>query len=431
MASSSRRSFFGIQQEITYQLGSNEQNAKSQNNLWLIMLCICVVAFVIQTEIAQQVQTQLHFDKPYFILWIAHSCYIIVLPFQFAFNISLDSYLKKLLSIGNELRTKVRASNHHLFLIDEEGFENQEEIDNDRPEPMFRELSLFSIYHTLLLPQHWLAVTYILKISLIFALFLCLPAYFWYIAVNLTSMANLTAIYNTGCFFAYLFSILILGEPVKGIKILAVALSIAGVALMSYWDVKHEGNDSATDKALVGENGSTSADLKNLFPHISVIGNIIACLAAAFSGLYEIIYKKYASPEIPSILFVNTVTGLIGICTFLFLWIPIPLLHLTGIEPFELPDLKTFGYILLIALSGIAFNASFMLVIAITSPLFASVGIMLTIPIVAVVDLLITRIPLKGSTIIGSLGILISFGLLTRANIQDNMVTKENNDDIE
>lgn len=210
-------------------------------------------------------------------------------------------------------------------------------------------------------------------------------------------MANLTAIYNTSCFFAYAFSIALLGERVVIPKVAAVIFCIAGVSIISLW--KSSGGDSMNFSYL-----SSST--------IPFLGNVVATLGAASYGFYEVFYKKYASPPTASALFANTITGLIGFATLLFLWVPLPLLHLTGIEIFSLPSPRTFAYILLIASMGVFFNASFMCVIAMTSPVFAAVAIMLTIPAVAIVDVFVTGRGVPASTIVGSGLILVGFVLL-------------------
>ena len=64
---------------------------------------------------------------------------------------------------------------------------------------------------------------------------------------------------------------------------------------------------------------------------------------------------------LPFGLYPNMLTSAIGICTLLFLWIPIPVLDAMELELFELPqNLLTYGVILGIAFSGSVFNAGFM-----------------------------------------------------------------------
>ncbi|CAG8559496.1 7309_t:CDS:2 [Acaulospora morrowiae] len=352
---------------------------KKNNTIGLRILLICISSFVVQTELAQYVQKKKQYHKPYFILWVAHSIWIIVLPLQFAFRPHLREYIQEFLSIGGELFNTVKPSYHPVHI----DFEDADDIP--------------SIINYL---RHDPVVSYLLKISAFYASCVCLVGYSWYIAVNLTTTAKLTTIYNTSCFWTYVFSIILLGELVKMVKIGAVCLSIAGVIIMSFFNDDQKISQPDDDIAIFYDSIFTSGDL-------------IAFSGAVLYGLCEVLYKKYVSPPRPSILFSNTITGLIGTFTLLFLWIPIPILHWIGVEEFELPDLFTFSYIILIALAGVVFNASFMLVIAFTSPIFAAIGIMLTIPLVAVVDVLVTGNPLGTSVLAGSICIFLAFLLLS------------------
>ncbi|CAJ0751649.1 9951_t:CDS:2, partial [Entrophospora sp. SA101] len=132
--------------------------------------------------------------------------------------------------------------------------------------------------------------------------------YIWYIAVAFTTTAKLTAIFNTSCFWAYVFSILLLGDSLQKEKILAVFLSIMGVAIMTFWDISQDDNPSA-DKNSKFDNNDEDRSLINM-------GDFIALVGALAYGLNEVIYKKYASPSTPSCLFSNTITALIGVFTF-------------------------------------------------------------------------------------------------------------------
>src|SRR6202012_2616374 len=58
----------------------------------------------------------------------------------------------------------------------------------------------------------------------------------WYIAVSLTTPSDLTAIYNCSAFFAYVFSVPILKEPLRLDKSVAVIIAIVGVLVVAYGD---------------------------------------------------------------------------------------------------------------------------------------------------------------------------------------------------
>ncbi|CAG8797137.1 576_t:CDS:2, partial [Dentiscutata erythropus] len=306
------------------------------------------------SELAQAIQTGKKFHKPYFLF-----SWVIMIPLQFAFQPNFKAYIAEFIRTGNELVSKVNP----IYQINYVDMEDEEDGVTQ---------------HRFISVPHKFILAYLFKISFFLAVMVCAVGYAWYVAVNYTTMANLTAIYNTSCFWAYAFSVLLLGESMKIEKVCSVFLSIAGVIIMSLYQ---------TDSTLGYDIGGDAVGGNGIFH----TGDLIALIGAASYGLYEVLYKKYGSPPTPSILFSNTLTGLIGVFSLIFLWVPIPILHYTGIEKFSFPDMKTFGYILLMAFSGVVFNASFMIVIALTSPIFAAIGILLTIPAVAFVDSLVIK----------------------------------------
>lgn len=138
-------------------------------------------------------------------------------------------------------------------------------------------------------------------------------------------------------------------------------------------------------------------------PRAPLIGDLLTLVASLLYAAYQVAYKAYAAlpndPEVaaddmysplavspdepaddldvgpdaaiwshvhiidplPFGLHPNLLTLGIGICTLLVFWVPIPVLHILGIEPFELPHRGiTYAAIGGIALSGAIFNAGFM-----------------------------------------------------------------------
>ncbi|KAI9303457.1 hypothetical protein BJ944DRAFT_204354 [Cunninghamella echinulata] len=343
-----------------------------------IMLIICIISFVLQTELAQFVQKTSSYQKPYFILYIGHVCYIAMIPIQLVVEFiqlrwfSTSSTYQEKPSWSQQLQDTLchckKELTHSIIELEDRVQGSQQ------------------------------YVSFMIRQGILLAVLFTIPAYLWYISVNLISMSNLTVIFNTGCFFAYLFSIFMLGDAVILSKVIAVALSILGVVVMSVDQDNNNNNDTASLQS----------------PPSSFIGFMVAALSAIAYGYYEVYYKKYATPTQPSVLFANMVTGFIGIITLILLWIPIPILHYTGYETFELPDKDTFLMILGIGSMSVVYNASMMCVIALVSPLFAAVGVMLTIPVVAVTDVLVTGVMVSFSTILGSIFILIGFFILNR-----------------
>ncbi|KAK9722091.1 hypothetical protein K7432_002938 [Basidiobolus ranarum] len=306
----------------------------------------------------------MNYQKPYFILWVAHSFYLFLIPLQFLLNRFKGKSFRDSLQ---EFRYNVEDI-YGLFV-------RKDEITQSYPSRI--------IYG------------HLFRVGFFLTFIFTSAAYLWYVSISFTTMAKLTAIYNTACFFAYVFSTWLLKEELNKIKILAVFLSITGVLMISL-------DLSGTPDVNTGENST-------------LLGDIIACICASLIGFYEVLYKKYAVPKETSISFANFFTGIIGGITFFCFWIPIPIFHYLEIESFALPDSTTVIFLLANASMGLIYNACFMIVIALTSPTFAAVGVMLTIPVVAVTDMLVTSTPISLAYVLGGVCIFIGFGVLLSA----------------
>lgn len=148
----------------------------------------------------------------------------------------------------------------------------------------------------------------------------------WYIAVDLTTSSDLTAIYNCSAFFAYAFSIPLLNDKLRFDKVFSVIVAIIGVVIVAYGGGSSAGTADGDD---------TSASNRAL-------GNLIIGVGSVLYGLYEVLYKRYACPPEGTsagrgVVFANTFASCIGVFTLLVLWIPLPFLHVLGIERFEWP----------------------------------------------------------------------------------------------
>lgn len=169
-------------------------------------------------------------------------------------------------------------------------------------------------------------IPYLLKTTAFVTSALTIAGGAWYVAVNQTTPSDLTAIYNCSAFFAYAFSIPLLKEKLRLDKVFSVGVAIIGVLIVAYGD---QDDGKETDGAK-HEGGSR------------LLGNLIIGIGSVLYGLYEVLYKRYACPPEGtsagrSMIFANTFGSLIGCFTLLVLWIPIPVLHILGIETFRWP----------------------------------------------------------------------------------------------
>ncbi|PSR85885.1 putative DUF6 domain protein [Coniella lustricola] len=343
-------------------------------------LIICLVSFCVQTELAAYVQHDLGWNKAYCMLYMTHGSWALLWPTQLLI-----------------LRLQKR----------------------DMPWPVFwkkhiwlcRTTAQMVQSRTLEVPHYHQArspVRYMIQTTAFITVALTIGGLSWYIAVDLTTPSDLTAIYNCSAFFAYAFSVPLLKEPFRLDKCMAVVIAITGVIIVAYGDTKTnpaEGSlDSSTSSA--GEDG-------NRF-----LGNVIIGFGSVLYGLYEVLYKRYACPPEGcspgrGMIFANLVGSLIGCFTLFVLWIPLPVLHITGIEVFELPTGATAWWLFLSVILNATFAGSFLVLISLTSPVLSSVASLLTIFIVALSDWFLTGQPLSLAAIVGGVMIIVAFVMLS------------------
>jgi len=244
----------------------------------------------------------------------------------------------------------------------------------------------------------------------------------WYVAVDLTTASDLTAIYNCSAFFAYAFAVPMLNEKLRWSKVIAVAVAIIGVLVVAYGDTGAPKHGSKSGGGSGGPHAPEDDEAEN-----RTLGNIVIGIGSFLYGFYEVLYKKVACPPEGTspgrgMVFAMTFGSLMGFFTLSVLWIPIPILHITGIEPFELPRGEA-AWMLLISVSANAiFSGSFLVLISLTSPVLSSVAALLTIFLVALCDQILPPplySPLRGAAIAGGVLIIAAFLLLSWATYRE------------
>ena len=244
----------------------------------------------------------------------------------------------------------------------------------------------------------------------------------WYVAVNLTSASDLTAIYNCSAFFAYAFAIPMLNEKLRWSKVFAVAVAIVGVLVVAYGDKGTPKHGSKSGGGSGGPHAPEDDEAEN-----RALGNIVIGIGSVLYGFYEVLYKKVACPPEGcspgrGMVFANTFGSLIGSFTLLVLWIPIPVLHILGWETFELPRGEAAWMLAISVLANATFSGSFLVLISLTSPVLSSVAALLTIFLVALCDQLLPPPlyqPLTAAAVVGGLLIIGAFLMLSWATYRE------------
>jgi drug/metabolite transporter (DMT)-like permease len=202
-------------------------------------------------------------------------------------------------------------------------------------------------------------------------------------------VSDITAIWNANAFFAYIFTLHFLGVKWEPRKLGAVILATVGVLAVVYGGSQTEmPEDDPRPK-------SPSSPATAPF-----VGDVLTLIASILYGLYQVLYKKYATPStsqsesieshssqyqaiavrdaegdtieelahrsesneaLPFGLFANFLTGAVGLSTIIVLGLFIPILNALAIEEFRLvPNMHTAASIAAICMGGMVFNAGFM-----------------------------------------------------------------------
>ncbi|KIJ68474.1 hypothetical protein HYDPIDRAFT_82755 [Hydnomerulius pinastri MD-312] len=369
-----------------------------------------LLAFVAETQITQYLQTTLGYKQSYFIFYIVHSSFSLSFPIHLIYVLLTTEHgLRPILSGLNFTVTRQLTS-----------WKSEGSADIH--------LSNFPVGKALI---------FIAGLTT----FYNVPGLLWFAAVPLASVTDVTAIWNANAFFAYIFSVKLLGLKWGRLRLFAVCLATLGVITVVYGGTTASSPDPE------------SATVTMSSAPAPFIGDMLTLVASLGYGLYQVVYKKYialpSDPELtsesahyhrlsaslenpvdeellarplvtedavyppPFGLHPNLITASIGLCTLFVFWIPIPILHYYGIEEFRLPsNAATFTAIAGIAASGVIFNAGFMILLGIWGPIVTSVGNLLTIVLTLISDLIFGTVALTFGGLLGAGMIVGAFGVL-------------------
>ncbi|OQE41318.1 hypothetical protein PENCOP_c005G06928 [Penicillium coprophilum] len=341
-------------------------------------LLLSLISFVVQTETASYIQNELGWKKPYCMLYMTHGSWSLLWLVQLGIlrlqkrKLSWDAFWRRHVSLIRTTAQMVESREVHLST----------RASNRSP------------------------VRYMLKTTAFVTTALTVAGGSWYVAVNMTTASDLTAIYNCSAFFAYAFSIPLLNEKLRFDKVFSVAVATIGVMVVAY-------GDRPDKKASKGEETAEDRVAQN-----RLLGNVVIGIGSILYGLYEVLYKRFACPPEGispgrGTIFANTFGSLIGVFTLLVLWIPLPFLHWTGWETFEWPTGEAAWMLLISVGANATFSGSFLVLISLTSPVLSSVAALLTIFLVALVDWFRTGDPLSMASIIGGVLIMVAFFMLS------------------
>mmetsp|Transcript_65402 Transcript_65402/g.108698 ORF Transcript_65402/g.108698 Transcript_65402/m.108698 type:complete len:419 (+) Transcript_65402:49-1305(+) len=241
------------------------------------------------------------------------------------------------------------------------------------------------------------------------------PAYFalnycYFLALDMTSVSETMILSASTGLWTLIFSRLILLEKLTVHKLVSVAVAASGVCMITL----------SSRAAMLAHNGSHASATKDGM--ISVAGDALALLSAAASGIYCVLLRLFVPDEeqvhMPSLF------GSVGFtCSICFLPL-FPLLHFSGVETFELPPSRAaLGALLVNAiLSTVLPDMLLAQAVVMTSPLLATLGLSLMIPLSVVADYIRGYTHLTPGFFAGATAVFIAFQLENWAEMKQKSV---------
>ncbi|KAI1335228.1 hypothetical protein F5Y15DRAFT_398565 [Xylariaceae sp. FL0016] len=338
----------------------------ARRTLGITLLLVTVFLWTASNFLASYIFSDHTYDKPFFLVYVNSSIFAIsMIPISIKY-IKENGGLAQVKSIalheyqtwreesrgGSRLKSTAEeedpTAGERLLVDDEDSFEA---VGLPRPGPE---------------PQLSLRET--ARLSLEFAIIWFLGNYFASACLEYTSVGSVTILTSTSSVWTLVFCAVMRIEPFSVRKLVGVLASLAGIIMISLVDLSGDGNDE---------------DRGN-FPHKSqaqiAIGDAMAFFSAVVYGVYVVVMKVRVGNEerVNMPLFF----GLVGVFNILFLWPLFPILHYTGIEPFEWPPTgKIWSIIILNSVSSFISDMSWAYAMLLTTPLVVTVGLSLTIPL--------------------------------------------------
>lgn len=196
------------------------------------------------------------------------------------------------------------------------------------------------------------------------------------VALKLTSVASATTLSSASGFFTLALGSLVGVEAFSLSKLGAVTMSFTGVLMVT----RADSTPSSPSSPPVPGDGTRE-------PSAPFSGDLFALASAAFYAVYVVLLKKRIRHE--SRVSMPLFFGFVGLLNIIAMWPIGVLLHVSGAEPVALPHGRAMwaGVLVNMAITVVS-DMAYLIAMLKSSPLVATVGLSLTIPLAILGDAL-------------------------------------------
>lgn len=375
-----------------------------------VCLAGLLISWIAQSEVARHLETSKDnggegYDKPALITFINHSWSVLLLPFEYAVwwfyrstrrrrTAAAEGEVRETKDIHQDTkRMEDGVNGGHLLGVESITVLSK----NTQHRRSNNDSFLAHLVSQGLTPQFVLCFTAVLSTSY------WAGDYVWYIGLEYSTVSTGTAVFNSSCVFVCVFSYLLLGETPSLLAVSALAITLCGVALVSFGTAQSSsGNDD--------DASSSTTTLEH------IMGSLLILAASILYALYEVAFgwflRHYNVSKTVSIS--NVLNGLLGIFNICFLWMPVLVTSLVPSslsavhEPLELPVDDQLLYLVLNGMLAFVFNVFLILSLLFCGAFLTSVACVSTIPGSAIADYLLWGDNVSVLFVVGS--VLIIFG---------------------
>lgn len=367
----------------------------------LSLLVFVVCLWVGSSALIQSIFTDLNFHQPFLLTFYSTALFTLYIPIVVLRRLcagegrSDTGHHRPLSQLEEEAqRTSMTPSTHTTPAHDTRDIRSEShdsitplqidvqpsEVDSAPTSASPMRMSVRDTAHlSLLLCPLWFSMNYLFNVSL-----------------GLTSIASCTILSTTSSLFVLIFSrIFDPNTHIRMQQVIGVAVTIIGVATISYKDTSSHTEEDGEEHALVNR----------------LIGDLFATVAAVVYGGYTVLLKIRIPDE--NCIDMQLLFGFIGLFNILLMWPGFLILSLTGVEEFITPPASVIGMLTLNGIFGtVISDYLWARSVLLTSPLIASIGLALTIPLAILVDWAIHDLQFTFLYFIGSAAVLIGFILV-------------------